>query len=135
MLLTLQPMDIEDGGDNRVRSDREAEIARRLTEWNLDTDARNVFAILDLAVLSGRRGKQFFVSQLSHYKDYLTKRDGTSPKEAELTMRLSDPRAVAAFDRVVDEFNADVDRINREQDFETVRIFENRGFDLFKPRS
>lgn len=124
-----------EGGDSPTQPNWEAEIARRLAIHNLDTDARNVFARLDIAVSKGSRGEQFSVEPLPHYGDYLRERAGTTSDELNLILRLSDPEAVAAFDRVVDEFNADIERINREQDFEAVRRYEVMGFDVFKQRS
>lgn len=127
-------MGIENGDDSLNPHHSDA-IRKLLSRWELDIDARNVFARLDFAVFAGKSGKQFSVSPLPRYRDYLTQRAGTPPEEVELTMSLSDLQAVAAFDRVVDEFNTDIDRINREQDFEAVRRFEISGFDIFKQRS
>jgi hypothetical protein len=127
-------MGIENGGDSPARQNREAEIAHRLAIWKLETDARNVFARLDFAVFKGKRGEQFSVKSLPHYKDYLTQRAGTPQEEVDFIMSLSDPQAVAAFDQVVDEFNTEVDRINREQDFEAVHHLETRGFDVLKQK-
>jgi len=45
-------------------------------------------------------------------------------------MELSDPASVAAFDQLVDEFNADLERIKREKDFEAAQRFDNRAHEL-----
>ena len=53
-----------------------------------------------------------------------------SPEGIEYVMQLSDAEAVAAFDQLVDEYNADLERIKTEQDFAAAHEFARRAKEL-----
>ena len=73
---------------------------------------------------------------LLHYKQRIEEAkssDGHSrypQEEIDYVMELSDPEAVAAYDQLVDEFNADLERIKTEQDFAAAKDFARRAKEL-----
>ena len=64
-----------------------------------------------------------------HYAERAIAHGGDS-EMTKLTLQLSDPEAVAEYDQIVDEFNADLERIRREMDQETVKKFWKKATDL-----
>lgn len=121
--------------DESLLQTRLAELKDRLSRDKLDDDARNVFCRLDRAIIDHKKGRAFTVKPLPGYEENLRQRPATPPEEFELTMKLSDPEKVAAFDRTVAEFNADVLRINQEQDIDAVKHFQKLGLSFFPERS
>jgi len=69
---------------------------------------------------------------VEHYENYLCR---TSPQSKDYIMSISDPEAVAAFDRLVDEFNADVERIKQQNDEATKDRFVQRAKELIYKKS
>lgn len=66
------------------------------------------------------------VKPRKHYEEYVRENDAKNNENGEyvaMVMAKSDPTAVAEFDRMVDEFNADLDRIKREKDYAVLAIF------------
>jgi len=59
-----------------------------------------------------------------HYED--RQRELYGPTAAEEVIQASDSDAMRRYNQIVDEFNAEIDRINREKDVETVRRYLKR---------
>jgi hypothetical protein len=60
------------------------------------------------------------IQPFQHYAELVRIRDA---QHADLVIQLSDPEAVAAYDKLVDEFNAVLPEINRIKDFGTIKNF------------
>jgi hypothetical protein len=72
------------------------------------------------------------VMPLEHYEEYLLRQEEKFPGQYELVMSLSDPAAVAAFNALIDEFNADLTRIKREKDYATCENFVRKLVKLIR---
>lgn len=107
---------------------------RTITERNfasgkkLDVDYLNVWTSLRNRLELIKRDSLDFQSlpPALHYEKYLQQ----YPEDVEYIMKLSDPEAVAAMDRLVDEYNADLERIRREKDFVAVGGFVARAIKI-----
>ncbi|MFA6099573.1 MAG: hypothetical protein WC750_01685 [Patescibacteria group bacterium] len=92
----------------------------------LDVDAiRNYLFRVDAARIVG-------IDELKshpHYEEMLRER---RPKEAEQFIQLSDPGAVAKYNELVDKFNADIERIKRENDLEAIKEFVREAIETAK---
>jgi|SRR3989344_5288760 len=74
------------------------------------------------------------IKLLEHYKQFM-EQNRYPQAEVDYVMQLSDPTAVAEFDRLVDEFNADLERIKQEGDVGKVREFTKRASELVYRKS
>ena len=114
-------MEIENGGNSQHENDKIAEefIRRMFTHAKLDHDTYNVWHKLPL------NEKQWKgpIEPLQHYEERIRRAANLS----DLILQLSDPEAVAAYNRLVDEFNAALPEINRKKYFETTRNFWERA--------
>ena len=117
--------------DESSLSSNHEEVRERLLEWKLDPDAGNIFAGIDGHRYFGSRNQRFSVKPLPHYGEYFSQRLGTTMADVQLIMELSDPEAVANFDALVDEYNADVERINTEQDWAILETYQTRAETCF----
>lgn len=100
--------------------------------YRLDHDTMNVWVILGYTIPSLPKSFEK-LKPLRHYENYVRHIDQTHGENGEyaaLLMEKSDPRAVAAFDALVDEFNADLDRIKNERDYETAKKFLTKAKEL-----
>ncbi len=100
--------------------------------YKLDHDTMNIWSTLGY-VTSEIPGIIEKIKPREHYGEYVAKIDqrwGENGVYAEMIMRRSDPESVAAFGRLVDEFNADLERIIREKDFATPLLFLQRAKEL-----
>lgn len=98
----------------------------------MDHDAINVWGSLSF-VLPGLSQTWDRVTPRRHYKEYVMesdKKNNENQKYADFVMERSDPQAVAAFDALVDEFNADLERIKREKDYNALKNFLARAKEL-----
>ena len=65
---------------------------------------------------------------LKHYEEYI--RAHSPQDELDYVMQLSDPEAVAAYNKFIDELNADLERIIKEKDVTALEAFLERGSTL-----
>lgn len=93
--------------------------------YKLDHDAMNVWSSLGYVIPALPQSLEKLKPR-QHYEEYVRENDQKSNEGGEYTelvMKNSDPGAVAAFDALVDEFNADLDRIKREKDYAALAAF------------
>jgi len=115
-------MSVEGGGDRPQLHPKKKEIVDSGFSGGrkLYGDSYNMWTRANWCELPEDTGR---LSPLSHYRQNMEEAkssDGQSrypQPEIEYVMELSGPASVAAFDHVVDEFNADLERIKREKDF------------------
>ena len=71
-----------------------------------------------------------------HYSEYLLRPQVPSENQwiSEFIIQKSSPSRVAAFNQLVDEFNADLERIKREKDVQTIKNFIARVQALLYPK-
>lgn len=99
-----------------------------LGETGLDRDSINAWM---LARMQSVNGKFDEIQPVLHYGQYFQQQDrkwaeAGKPGLFKATMEASNPDAVAAFDQLVDEFNADLPRIKAEKDGEIIKGFVDR---------
>jgi hypothetical protein len=76
------------------------------------------------------------LASLPYYRQYMEESKSSSgqnrysQEEIKYVMQLSDPESVAAFDQLVDEFNADIERIKQTNDVEAITGFLQRAGEL-----
>lgn len=73
-----------------------------------------------------------------HYAEYFEEQDFMYQKVGkhglfDAVMKRSSPKAVAAFDQIVDEYNADLTRIKSEKDNSAVQGYFKRASELIEP--
>lgn len=107
--------------------------------YKLDIDAINVWIRLGSVETLKKIGDKYLptLPPLPHYEEYIREANlrnaktdkGRAHGEAFITliMERSDPEAIAAFDKLVDEFNADFERMKREKDYQAMEDFARRG--------
>ncbi len=91
----------------------------------LSADYINAYAYIDALLRDMELEK---IKPVKTYREYLM----NTPEYYHHTMELSDDKAIAELDRLVNEFNSDVERIKREKDANTVRNFIRSVNDLVK---
>jgi hypothetical protein len=114
-------MSIEKCGDSDkflYCTEEETRYFLHLQKYRLDIDAVNVWQNV-----LGRYLDR--IKPAEHYETYIRRKN--APPIADLIMQLSDPEAVVAFDRIVDDFNADLERIKRDNDFSALKQFVEMG--------
>lgn len=122
---------VEGGGD---RDYVKREIKRRESYFNqgykLDRSvAANISQIfLSLYSLNDEKGKA------PHYAEYAQRENDEEPEVYELIIKRSDSESVAAFDKLVDEFNADFPRIIQGKDKEAIQKFVERAKQLVEAK-
>ena len=94
----------------------------------LGRDCLNMWTIIDdQLAITERDGLNFeSLPVAQHYEEYIS----IHVKDVRRIMELSDPEAVVAMNRLVDEYNADLDRIKRERDSVAVKVFIARATQL-----
>lgn len=102
------------------------------SKTGISLDAGNVWVGNSMAASTGNFDK---LKPVRHYEEYfrgqdLLYQDVGKPGLLEAVMRRSNPKAVAAFDQLVDEFNADLERIKNEKDNGAVQAFFRRQAEL-----
>ncbi|MFA6100120.1 MAG: hypothetical protein WC750_04600 [Patescibacteria group bacterium] len=107
-------------------------IRSRLSETPLDCDTLNdwigVFFGANPAFSTHPFPEQ---EPILHYHEYqLTRR--ISPAQRDLIMQLSDPRAIEAYDQLVDEFNSDLEQIVSTRDAKKCKEYAVRVRKLFE---
>lgn len=114
-------MGLEDGHRGSViRPDRKQRFDQDLArEAGLRSDYSNAWILVANCEDETDFGA---LHSVQHYKEYLES-GGYTAVEVDYIMQLSKPTAVEAIDRLVDEFNADLERIKREKDVATVKRF------------
>ncbi len=93
--------------------------------YRLDHDTMNVWVILGYIVPGLPRSFEK-IKPLRRYAEYVAeidRRHGENGRYSALLMQRSDPASVTAFDALVEAFNADLERIKREQDYATIKKF------------
>lgn len=98
----------------------------------LDHDAMNVWQNLGY-VMPALPQSMEKIKPRKHYEEYIRENDAKSNEDGEYTtmvMAKSDPAAVAEFDALVDEFNADLERIKREKDYAALQRFIARAKEI-----
>lgn len=134
-------MSIEDGGESpsKIRKEQVEKYINQLEIWmfskskKLYMDVMNVWYGISAAIEPGQKPKQAL-----HYQEYL-QRAKVYPEIIEYIMKRSEPEAVAAFDRIVDDFNVALERFNPEdKDTEALRKFvsefEDKAYVLFEKK-
>ncbi len=104
------------------------------TETGIDGDVINAWMIDYTRALLGRFDA---LVPVQHYGEYFREQDQIyekigKPGLFEATMESSNPETVAAFDRLVDEFNANLAQIKERKDSKEVQAFLERVKDLKK---
>lgn len=92
---------------------------------NLDHDSMNVWNSLAYVMPAVPQSLDK-AKPRRHYRDYTAEIDqshGENGEYVEMIMQRSAPEAVTAFDALVEAFNADLERIKREQDYATIKKF------------
>jgi len=74
---------------------------------------------------NGLKERQYYVEEIQ---------SRNIPGNAKLILELSDPTTVAAYDKLVDEFNSDLERIKKTKDATAVRDFYLRAKELIKSK-
>jgi hypothetical protein len=104
-------------------------IREELQNRGLDRDAaRNLLNSIDLSLEIHGAEK---VQKAERYEETVW-RKATYRAGAELILQLSNPQAVAEFNAHIDAFNADIDRIKRENDAAAVRRFLEDAVKILK---
>lgn len=98
----------------------------------ISVDAFNVWNPNSMRATNGRFAE---LEPTQHYGEYFQDQDKLYSAKGKLglfdaIMQRSNPEAVAAFDRLVDEFNADLPRIKEQGDNKTVQTFLRRAHEL-----
>lgn len=100
-------------------------------------DVMNIWAPLPM-FLNGDSIHDYLLADLRplpHYAEYIGAKQHT-PAEIDYIFQKSSLEAIAKFDALIDEYNADLERIKREKDGKKINEFVNRAEALFqKPLS
>ncbi len=101
---------------------REAEFVERhfASGSGLCSDIRSRWQGLRVSAQGTMLGEDFkeFITPLEHYEDYAKK----SPF-VEAILKHSNPEAVRKYNELVDKFNADLERILKENDGQAIQTF------------
>ncbi len=101
-------------------------------ETGLSLDVVNVWMSTSMVAHIGDFDK---LKPVRHYAEYFKEQDLMYQKAGkhglfDAVMKRSNPKAVAAFDEIVDEYNADLPRIKLEQDKDAVQEYFRRAGEL-----
>lgn len=104
-------------------------VTTHFSETGLDTDVLNASWISNS--MYSVMGIFDRLKPVPHYREYFEEQDRVyeavgKPELLGAVMGQSDPNAVAAFDRLADEFNSALPRIIAEKDNATVQLFLSR---------
>ena len=107
-------------------------IVHEFSESGISSDVFNVWTPSSMLATMGDFTE---LKPIRHYGEYFTDQDAMyrakgKPGLFDAVMQRSNPEAVAVFDRLVDEFNADLPRIKQEGDNEAVQAFFRRAAEL-----
>lgn len=105
------------------------------SKTGLSVDVGNVWVAISM---QAQMGKFEELKPARHYSEYFAEQEAKFKERGkgllEATMKLSNPKSVEAFDKLVDEFNEDLPRIIREKDNETVQEFFHRAGQLIREK-
>ena len=94
----------------------------------LTADAGNIWQTVSMWFRAKTRGEtQPPLEPCEHYEEYI--RHTSTPEEADWIMDQSDQEAVAAFNQIVDDFNARLEELI-EGDISDAQIYINRYLEL-----
>ncbi len=79
-------------------------------------------------------GKVSYMEPVQPYADYLRGQYASDPPSYEYALKNSNPETVAQIDAIAAEFNADLDRIKKENDVEAALGFAHRAHVIFRGR-
>lgn len=102
---------------------------------DLSLDVLNVWMGTSVSAYMGEFDR---LKPVRHYAEYFEEQDlmyqkAGKPGLFDAVMKRSNPKAVAAFDQIVDEYNADLARIKSEQDSEAVQRYFKTASELIEP--
>ncbi|MDQ5890082.1 MAG: hypothetical protein QG609_575 [Patescibacteria group bacterium] len=132
-----------ENGDNSQQEAMEDQLRNtrlRFIKYKLDHDIFNTWMdTMIICIASNEQTPQRLKPTLSdetwnrlkerlRYEEEIQSR--RLPGDIELVMELSDPTTVAAYDKLVDEFNSDLERIKKTKDATAVRDFYLRAKEL-----
>jgi len=101
-----------DSRDASINPKEKASITDMLSRFRIDPDTLAAgWIVAEAHAASGRCGE---LKPIKHYREYIENQHGS--EVADLTLKLSDPEAVAEFDRRVDEFNANLEKYRKQGD-------------------
>lgn len=105
------------------------DVTTHFSETGLDTDVLNASWISNS--MNSAMGKFDRLKPAPHYRKYFEEQDRVyeavgKPGLLGAVMEHSNPKAVAAFDRLADEFNSALPQIIAEKDNVTVQLFLSR---------
>lgn len=117
---------------NRLEVEVIPGVTFSFTKRGITADSLNTWLPNSMRVSMGKFEE---LTPVKHYGEYLEDLDRRyaergKPGLAEAIMQRSNPRGVADFDKLVDEFNVDLSRIVRERDNGAVQEFFRRSGDL-----
>lgn len=104
------------------------------TETGIYGDAVNVWSVIHVKALLGEFDEMVPVK---HYEEYFKEQDekyadAGKPGLYQAVMDKSDPQTVAAFDRLVDEFNGDLEEIIKNKNTKAVQVYIDKAYLLKK---
>ena len=128
-------MNIEHSGDSPQLHPKKKEMVDSgfSSGRKLYGDSYNVWARVNWCTTPEDTEK---LKPLPHYKQNMEEAKSSNgqnrypQEEIEYVMQLSDPASVVAFDQLVDDFNADLERIKREKDFAAAQRFHKKAHEL-----
>jgi hypothetical protein len=135
-------MGIENGDNSQQEAmeDQLRIIRSRFIKYKLDHDIFNTWIdAMIICIASNEQTPQRLKPTLSdetwnglkerqHYEEEIQSR--RLPGDINLVLELSDPTTVAAYDKLVDEFNGDLERIKKTKDATAVKDFYLRAKEL-----
>lgn len=119
------------GRDGRTPSGELTIKMLRRGEAKIDIDFSGAWTTLSIALQRPERDFWSDLSPVPHYEAQV-RSGGYAPAEADQILANSDRARVAAYNALADEFNADLERIQREKDVQAARAFYERAMRLIK---
>jgi len=119
--------------ENQLQEEIIPGVPACFSKTGLETDVLNASWVSNL--MNSAIGNYGRLKPVPHYREYFEKQDriyeaAGKPGLLSAVMQKSDPRAVAAFDKLTDEFNASLDRIITDEDNDAVQGFLRRVSEL-----
>lgn len=130
------PLEQKDDEQDSAPKERSALFKRAVEAFDngyqLEHDTINVWNNL-VFIIPGIPQGLAKLNPRKHYEEYVREIDARHNENGEyvaLVMQRSTPARVAAFDKLADEFNADLERIKREEDFDSIQVYVKKAQEL-----
>ncbi len=124
----------ENPADDKPNEGLSAEIRSSIDGYIADGDGLFSDSLHTWLILNGTSNPKYFhvenLITFEHYEERI-RRLFTIPASADYILNNSNPIKVKQFNKMIDEFNADLPRIKQENDLTKCREFFNQALQLF----